>query len=488
VTEIDMKSFDGIIGSLTPMSGEVINWTSPTDPDRALQFRAGGHADVERAVSAAGRAASLWHRLAPSERRMAMLRWGDAIEAAAERIGMLDCVDMGKPIAVAMMEACVAAHIVRWYAQTIDKACGEVIASSREAISLSLRVPYGVVGAMVSWNYPSINAAMKVGPALAAGNGMVLKPSEISPRSAILIGTLAEEAGIPVGLLSVLPGGATTGAALCSNPGVAMLAFTGSTQTGRSVAKLAAERLVPAIIEAGGKNAIVVLDDMTDYQGIAIDAVAEAYANSGQLCVARSKILVPSDRIDQFADALVAAAANFLPGDPLDPNTKFGPLASKAHSDRIRSAVDMALDRGEQVIRDGRPVRHDMLHHSLTVVRADDPTSPILRDEYFGPILAVVPYDGISDAVRLAGLGGYGLAMTLWTGELARANMLRQELCVGHLKIKSVAGQDSATGLALPLEPAGQSGYGIEFGVDALSSYSRRMAVEQIGCLAPLDP
>lgn len=477
----DRDDFDGIFGGRRRLRGAPIAYQSPVDPTLACHFAGASADDVDVAVGLARKAQAEWADLSPNARRGAMMALAAGIEAEAGQIALFDCEDMGKPISVATEEAYVAAHMIRWYAECIDKTGGSVAASSADALSVSVRQPYGVVASMISWNYPAINAALKIAPAIAAGNAIVLKPSELAPRSAIAIAAIASGIdGLPPGLVNVVPGGAETGAALARHPKVSMLAFTGSTETARRVAGFAAERIVPAIIEAGGKNPILVCDDASDIEGLARDALGESYANSGQLCVARSKLIVPRSRVAELHEALAAAARSLGPGPARDPATRFGPLGHAAHARRISAVIEEASKRGETILTDGRPDKSGDLHFAPTLIAAEA-GSPLLTVEHFGPVLATVVYDDIEEGVGLANLGGYGLAATLWTEDIGRARALSRQLHCGHVVIKSVVGQVSDTGLSLPREPAGQSGYGTEFGLQALESYSRRQAIEYVG-------
>ena len=472
---IAAEEFQSYIGGRTAGDGAVIAWDSPALSGAATSFASASVAQVDQAVRLAHGAQMQWADMPPLVRQHFLYEFAKKIEGDAETLGRMDCTDMGKPISVAIQEAHVTAFILRYYAGAIDKVAGQVIPSVREALTVSYPRPYGVVGAMISWNYPAINAAMKFAPALAAGNAIVLKPSDQAPRSAIRLAALAEEAGLPRGLYVALAGGAETGRALCSHAGVDMLAFTGSTRVGREVAQMAAAQVIPAIIEAGGKNPILVCDDITDIEGMARDVIAEAFANSGQLCSARSKIVVPKAMVGRIGEALAAAAAATLPGAALEAATTHGPLSSLTHANRITNAVDRAMQAGGQVLRDGRG--KDPLLQGISLIAAGA-EAEIFREEYFGPVLAMGTYDWIEDGVALANAGGYGLAATIWTGDIGRANALSRQVVAGHIKVKSQPGIDVGTGMALPIEPAGKSGYGTEWGVAALQSYTRRQAVE----------
>lgn len=447
----------------------------------AFEVTAAGAQDVDVAVAAVRCAFESWRELPPLARRSALLALADAVDGAAEELGALDCLDMGKPIAAAVQEAHVAAFIVRWYAECIDKTGGLVVPSHPAALVYSMPVPHGVVGALVSWNYPVINAAMKIAPALAAGNAIVLKPSEHAALSALRLGDLAGAAGLPPGLVSVLPGDGALGAALCRHPGVDMLAFTGSSPTGGRVAAAAAQGLKPLILECGGKNPVLVADDMDDVEAIARQVVAEAFANTGQLCVARSKLIVPRALRGRMVEALAAQLPAVRSGDPADPATVYGPLGFPQHADAVHAGVERALAAGARMLRDGRGSGPGAIHCAATLVEAPTRDEPAMVHEYFAPVLTLHAYGSLAEGIAAANAGGYGLAATVWTRDLRLARLFTQRVRAGQLTVRASAGVDAGAQMALPVEPAGRSGYGVEFGVQALESYSRRMAVQYLG-------
>lgn len=448
---------------------------------RPAQVATASPEDVDRAVAAARTAFAAWRELAPTARRQALMGFADAIDKAAAELGALDCLDMGKPLATAEQEAHVAAFIVRWYAEAIDKVFGDVVPSHPAALAYSQPVPYGVVGAMIAWNYPVINAAMKIGPALAAGNAIVLKPSEHAPLSALRLADLASAAGLPAGLVCVVHGGPAAGEALCAHDGVDMLAFTGSTPTGQRVASIAAPQLKPLILECGGKNPILVAHDFDDVATIVRELVGEAFTNTGQLCVARSKLIVPRARRDEVLEALQAALPSVQTGDPLDAATVYGPLAHAGHALSVERGIAQAVAGGARLLRDGRAAQSGSVHCAATLLEAQAPQAPALVNEYFGPVLTLYAYDRWEQAIEAANAGGWGLAATAWTRDLGRARSLTRRLRAGHIVVRAAAGIDAGTQMALPVEPTGRSGYGIEFGARALESYSRRQAVQYLG-------
>lgn len=469
-----------------PVIGTRMQATGPAQaydriPGRPGQVATASPADVDRAVAAARAAFGAWRELAPMARRQALMALADAIDQAAPELGALDCLDMGKPLATAEQEAHVAAFIVRWYAEAIDKVFGDVVASHPAALAYSQPVPYGVVGAVIAWNYPVINAAMKIAPALAAGNAIVLKPSEHAPLSALRLADLASAAGLPAGLVCVVHGGPAAGEALCAHDGVDMLAFTGSTPTGQRVASIAAPQLKPLILECGGKNPILVAEDVDDVAAIVRELVGEAFANTGQLCVARSKLIVPRARRSDVLEALQAALASVRTGDPCDAATVYGPLAHAGHALAVERGIAQAVAGGAQLLRDGRAALSGSVHCAATLLEAEAPESPALAHEYFGPVLTLYAYDRWEQAIEAANAGGWGLAATAWTQDLRRARSLTRRLRAGHIVVRAAAGVDAGTQMALPVEPTGRSGYGIEFGTRALESYSRRQAVQYLG-------
>ncbi|MFM7275831.1 MAG: aldehyde dehydrogenase family protein, partial [Gammaproteobacteria bacterium] len=321
---------------------------------------------------------------------------------------------------------------------------------------------------------------LKIGPALAAGNAVLLKPSELSPSSALLLGRLALEAGLPPGVLSVLPGAAVTGDALARSPGVDMLSFTGSTATGRALLRASGESsLKPLLLECGGKSPEILFDDL---DGPALDAVVGQIAggvlwNQGQVCVTRSRLLVHESIHDRVLERVLAIMGSVKAGHPRDPGTQFGPLASPAQAERVRRWIDTGEREGARLRLDGRGAGGCRVEP--TVFTDVAPGSAIAREEIFGPVLCVFPFRDESEAVALANTSDYGLAATVWTRELARGHRVSAALRAG--KVRVCAGPVPpvpAAGFAHSAEPAGQSGYGIEGGMRGLESYTRQQAVE----------
>lgn len=474
--------FRSVIGNRSDSVGSFRRYTSPLGASFDVVTASGE--DLQCAVRAARNGFLDWRLMAPQARRSAMMSFADAIDAAAAELGALDCLDMGKPINAAENEAHIAAFIVRWYAEAIDKVFGSVVPSHPGSIVFSESVPYGVVAAIVSWNYPVINAAMKIAPALAAGNAVVLKPSENAVLSALRLGDLAQSAGLPKGLLCVLNGDGSLGAALCRHPDVNMIAFTGSTPTGEKVAALAGARLAPSIVECGGKNPILVAEDFSDVDAVVRDVMSASFANTGQLCVARSKIIVPRRLRASFVEALYARLPEVRSGNPVETTTAYGPLAYAQHAKSVFVGVARALSEGSRLLLDGRAAGESELHCAATLLEAEAPDVYSMVHEFFGPVLTLYAYDHMDEALAAANAGGWGLSATAWTYDLRRARSLTTKLHAGQIVIRATPGIDAGVQMSLPVEPAGRSGYGVEFGTQALRSFSRLQAVQYVGLVS----
>jgi gamma-glutamyl-gamma-aminobutyraldehyde dehydrogenase len=395
---------------------------------------------------------------------------------------MADCLDMGKPISAARFEAGIAAAFVRYYAEALDKTvAGQSPPAGPGTLELQLRVPRGVVATITPWNYPVINAALKIAPILAAGNTAVLKPSELSPRSALRLAALASEAGVPDGVLNVIPGTGRTGDALARHSDVDMIAFTGSTQTGKALLRATGESTMkPLLLECGGKSPEIVLSDMgdADLSGLAQAIVGGAFANQGQLCVARSRLLLHDSLHDRLLEEIVAAATQLLPADPMDVETTFGPLASAAQRDKVLGYIDRGIEEGAEIILDGRNTRTPGFFVAPTVFANVTGTMRIARDEIFGPVLSVFRFTDIDEAIDMANSSDYGLAATLWTRDLALGHQLSRRIRAGNVKVAASVARLEGAGLSHSGEPYGQSGFGVEGGMNGLETFTRLQSIE----------
>ncbi|WP_298286312.1 aldehyde dehydrogenase [Acidocella sp.] len=434
----------------------------------------GGAADIDKAVAAA-RASfedGRWRAKPMAARRDVLLRLVELILANAPRLALAESLDMGKPVAEALgIDIPGAAAVWRFYAEALDKVGGEVAPTDAGNLALVTREPLGVVGAIVPWNFPFDMAAWKCAPALAAGNSVVLKPSERSPFSALILAELAREAGLPDGVLNVVTGfGHEAGKALALNQDVDCLAFTGSTRTGRTLMEYAGvSNLKQVWLELGGKSANIVFDDAEDLAAAAEAAALGIFFNAGQVCSANSRLLVQRGVHKRFLDLLVEQAARYVPMNPLDPAARLGALVDGAHLAQVRGHVEAAklsarlVTGGETV-----PVHPGGAFFAPTIFDDADPASPLCQDEIFGPVLAVTPFDDEAEAVALANGSCYGLAASVWTGNINRALRVSQALRVGTVSVNTVDALSPQT----PFGGIKHSGFGRDLSLHALEKFS----------------
>ena len=423
-----------------------------------------GAADVDAAVARAGDALPAWRAISPAERAAHLRALADGLAAAHEELAVLEARNAGKPIGDARGEIAMVIDVFRYYAGAPERLLGETIpVSGGEAFTV--REPLGVVGLIVPWNFPLTIAAWKLGPALAAGNAVVLKPAELTPLSAQRFAAIAADAGIPDGVVNVVVGpGSSCGRRLVEHPDVAKIAFTGSTQVGREIAAGAAPRLKRVTLELGGKSPNIVFAD-ADLQAAAAAAPAAVFGNAGQDCCARSRILVQASALDEFMAALEPAVKAIAVGDPLDPATEMGPLISSAQRSSVASFLD---GDGAPVAFRGSAPDGPGYWFAPTVLCPVDPGARPAREEIFGPIATVIPFADEAEAVRLANDTEYGLSGSIWTRDGARALRVARALEAGALSINS----NTSVRVATPFGGFKQSGYGRELGPHALDAYT----------------
>ena len=457
----------------------------PADGSEGFTFVDCGPDEVDAAVVAARTAwEGVWRDIGPGTRKQLLLALADAVIANGEKLTLCDSLDIGKPVTAAAGEAFPAAGFLRYYAESIDKVfAGNVAPTGAGAMELQVWRPRGVVGAITPWNFPLINACFKLGPALAAGNTVVIKPSELSPRSTLLLAQLARDVGIPDGVINVIPGGGATGDALVRHPGVDMLTFTGSTATGKAVLRSVSDSTIkPVLLECGGKSPEILFEDMASLglPGVASQVARGALWNQGQVCVARSRILVQQGIYEPFLEALVAAAATMVPGDPALPTTMFGPLASARQCSQVEDYIQSGVEDGARLLLDGRnPAGCEGGSFVGPTIFADVPSSArIAKEEIFGPVLCVMPFADEDEAMTLANSTDYGLAATIWTRDLVRANRMAGHLQAGKVRIVASLVEVEGAGFCHSAEPCGQSGYGVEGGPNGLRSYMRQQSIE----------
>jgi betaine-aldehyde dehydrogenase len=416
--------------------------------------------ETDAAVAAAKTAFPAWRAVSPQDRGRLLRRLATLVEEHHEELSRIESQNVGKPINGARAEVGMVADVFHFYAGAIDKRHGETIPVAG-GVDMTFREPLGVVGLIVPWNFPLNISSWKLGPALATGNTIVLKPAELTPLSALRLAELALEAGIPEGVLNVVVGkGSVVGQRLVEHPDVAKIGFTGSTEVGRGVMEGAAKTIKRVTLELGGKSANVIFAD-ADLEKAAAAAPYAVFDNAGQDCCARSRILVERSAYDRFADLLVEATRNVKVGDPTDEETEMGPLVSQSHKDTVASFVDM------QPLFQGDTPNGKGYWFPCTLVEASN-EDRIARDEVFGPVATLIPFDDEADAVRIANDTPYGLSGSIWTQNGARALRVARALDTGVLSINS----NSSVRVSTPFGGFKQSGFGRELGMHALDGYS----------------
>lgn len=444
---------------------------------------------VDRAVASAREALYSWGRFGPARRKSLLLDVADKLLAERETLALLDCLEMGKPISVALQEVSYAVDFLRYNAEAVDKIYGDIAPDDpATTLAYSQRVPRGVVGVISPWNFPLVTAIFAIAPALAAGNTLVVKPSEQAPSSVLKIAQLATEAGLPAGTINAVPGrGISAGAALASHDGVDLLHFTGSTQVGRKLMQYAGQSNgKPVILEMGGKSPQIVFEDAADLPGLGAALARSAFHNSGQLCVARTRLLVHENIKEKILDLIFRETQEaFRIGSPLDEETTFGPIASHRQLERVLEYLSLGQQEGAGLLQldvagdaqMNRGSTDNFIRPSL-FVNANS-SMRIAQEEIFGPVLSVLTFRSEDEAVEIANDVNYGLAATAWTQNLNRARRLARDLDVGNIEVRATTAE-VAESMALSGEPFGASGYGVVGGLRGLDPYTRFKAVQFI--------
>lgn len=469
-------------GLMPSESDRLFDVVNPSNGTRLFSIPAGCEADVDHAVTSARCAFDdgRWSNAPPSFRKQVLHRLADLIDKSSMELDALDAAEMGKPISVAFCNAAAAAKFTRFYAEAIDKVMGDVFGSDQSTLVLQRRVPRGVIAAIVPWNFPLFCAVLKAAPALAAGNCVVLKPSELSSRSALRLAQLAVEAGLPPGVLNIVPGlGETVGKALGLHPDVDMLTFTGSTVVGKKMLEYAGQSNMKAVLaECGGKSPHIVFGD-----GVSLDAASEAIAaailtNQGQICSVGSRVLVQRSIQMQLVERITARMKKVVMGDAIDPQTTFGPLVSDQQRGRVMQYIESARQEGARLAIGGKTalMQSGGFFVEPTLFHDVPPSARIAREEIFGPVLSVIPFDDEADATRIANSTMYGLMAYVWTANLS-IGMRMAKGVRSSIMVNAAAPKGEGAGFAGSHEPTGQSGIGVEGGLAGMESYLRRQLV-----------
>lgn len=452
---------------------------SPVDGRVLAQVASCDLADAERAVASARAAfeAGSWAKLAPAKRKAVLIRFADLLEANREELALLETLDMGKPIGDSLtVDIPGAARALRWSGEAIDKIYDEVAATPHDQLGLVTREPVGVVAAIVPWNFPLMMACWKLGPALATGNSVVLKPSEKSPLTAIRIARLAIDAGIPAGVLNVLPGyGHTVGKALALHMDVDTLVFTGSTRVAKQLMIYAGESNMKRVwLEAGGKSPNIVFADAPDLQAAAQAAAGAIAFNQGEVCTAGSRLLVERSIKERFLPMVVEALKGWKPGNPLDPSTNVGALVDTQQLNTVLGYIDAGRQAGAQVLIGGQRTLEETggLYVEPTIFDGVDNAMKIAQEEIFGPVLSVISFDSAEEAVAIANDTPYGLAAAVWTADLSKAHRTARALRAGSVWINQYDGGD----MTAPFGGFKQSGNGRDKSLHAFDKYTELKA------------
>lgn len=456
------------------LSGETRATISPADGRHLADVANCGPEDADRAVAAARAAfeSGIWASMAPADRKMVLVRWSELIEDHADELALLECLDVGKPISdTTGVDVPAAARTIRWSGEAIDKVYAQISPTPSNCLALVQRLPLGVVAAIVPWNFPLSTTAWKLAPSLATGNSVILKPASNTPLTALRIAGLASEAGLPDGVLHVLPGpGGSLGRHLALHNDIDGLTFTGSTEVGKQLMQYSGQsNLKRTFLELGGKSPNIVFADSNLEKAAAFAAIAVFY-NGGQTCTAGTRLIVEESIREKFVEMVVAKSQDWMPGDPLDPATSMGPMIDAAQLKTVADYVDIGREEGASVMSGGNQVMTDSggSYHEPTIFDGVNNSMRIAQEEIFGPVMSVIGFKDAEEAVAIANDSIYGLAGAVWSNNINTAHKVAAAVRVGTMGINNYFGGD----MTVPFGGFKQSGNGRDKSMHAFDDYT----------------
>lgn len=468
---------DAFIGGkyVTAISEKTYQTINPATEQVTAEMSACGSADVDMAVRYARSAFNKgsWSRMAARDRGAVLQKLAVLVHENADTLALMECLNVGKPIMEARMaDINLASAALKWYGEAIDKITDEIIATPDNVRATITREPMGVVGVVVPWNFPLLMACWKIAPALAAGNSVIVKPSEQTPQSILKLAELAIEAGIPDGVFNVVPGtGIEAGSALGRHNDIDCLTFTGSTKVGKKFLEYSGQSNMKAVwLECGGKNPNIVMADCPNMDKAVMNAAMNAFFNQGEVCAAASRLLIEESIRDEFVERVVAIGKTRVPGDPLNPDTNLGAIVDKGQFDRINGYIAKGQEEGADMVLGGDTATVDGKGYYInpTIFQDVKNDMTIAREEIFGPVLAAISFKNIDEAIAIANDSPYGLAAAIWTRDINVAHKAARDLQAGAVSINSYSSID----IALPFGGYKQSGLGVDKSIHAIEKYT----------------